>query len=199
VKSRLLAAVGIVAVLGAIACVLAAQTPASPAFEVASVKVRTAPAGVGPQSSPDRYTRTNASLRDLICEAINADRIRKGEPPPLPSGPDDLPVCSSTKRAIPSAGGITIRYRTSGTTSGEFAAWLSPYVGRKVVDRTELMGAFDFDVAFNPGGLAASAAPGDEPVSVFTALQEQLGLKLESTKGRVDVLVIDHVEHPTKD
>jgi hypothetical protein len=49
------------------------------------------------------------------------------------------------------------------------------------------MGMFDLDLAFSQDGLYASAAPGDEAVSIFTALQEQLGLKLESTTGPVDV------------
>jgi uncharacterized protein (TIGR03435 family) len=61
------------------------------------------------------------------------------------------------------------------------------------------MGEFDLDLAFNPGGLVASTAVGDEAVSIFTALQEQLGLKLESAREPVDVLVIDAAEQPTPD
>jgi uncharacterized protein (TIGR03435 family) len=57
-----------------------------------------------------------------------------------------------------------------------------------VVDRTGLTGVFDFDLTW-----AADAAPDSVDPSIFTALQEQLGLKLESTRGPIDVLVIDHV------
>ena len=62
------------------------------------------------------------------------------------------------------------------------------------------------DLQFNPEGLAGLAPPGlDRPTpindrpSIFTALQEQLGLKLDSTRGPVDVLVIDHAEQPNPD
>ena len=75
--------------------------------------------------------------------------------------------------------------------------------GRTVVDRTALTGAFDIDLTFSidtsPAAVATSPVAASNAPSVFTALQEQLGLKLESTRGPVDVLVIDHVEHPTED
>jgi len=70
---------------------------------------------------------------------------------------------------------------------------LSGILNRVVVDRTTLEGSFDFDLEWSPDQTAT-----DKP-SIFAALQEQLGLKLESTKGPVDVLVIDHVERPTED
>jgi len=65
-----------------------------------------------------------------------------------------------------------------------------------------LAGNFDLDLQWRPEPdkeepLDASL-PDSLPTSIFTALQEQLGLKLESTKGPVDALVIDHVEHPTE-
>lgn len=77
---------------------------------------------------------------------------------------------------------------------------LVPGVGRPVVDRTGLTGTFDIDLRWTPDSAFTdrnqSAAPlpsldGNEP-PLFTAIQEQLGLKLERTKGPVDVLVIDN-------
>ena len=79
----------------------------------------------------------------------------------------------------------------------------SRLVNRPILDRTGLAGSFDVDMQFNGDALAALnlpvgiARPPDtltEVPSFFTAVQEQLGLKLESTKGPVDVLVIHHVE-----
>jgi len=85
---------------------------------------------------------------------------------------------------------------------------LSPDVGRVVRDRTGLTGAFDLRIDYvpplllgaNPGSVVANPAAntGSGP-TLLTALQEQLGLKLEPAKGPVDVLVIDHVEALTPD
>lgn len=64
---------------------------------------------------------------------------------------------------------------------------------RVVVDRTGLTGRFDIELEWSADQIAT-----DRP-SIFTAVQEQLGLKLESTRGPVDVLVIDHIDRPTED
>jgi uncharacterized protein (TIGR03435 family) len=78
---------------------------------------------------------------------------------------------------------------------------LTPVVSRSVIDRTALAGTFDLDLEFAadqplpPGGNASIVAS----PSIFTAVQEQLGLKLEPTTGAVDVLVIESIERPTED
>jgi uncharacterized protein (TIGR03435 family) len=78
-------------------------------------------------------------------------------------------------------------------------------VGRMVLDQTGLGGAFDLDLEWTPDhtSLPGEASPGAPPTSegssIFTALQEQLGLRLDSRRGPADVLVIDHVERPTQD
>jgi uncharacterized protein (TIGR03435 family) len=81
--------------------------------------------------------------------------------------------------------------------------------GRTIIDRTGLTGAFDVHLKWAVETPTGSPAPGisDGPgialtpdltgPSIFTALQEQLGLKLESTKGPVEVLAIDRVEKPS--
>jgi uncharacterized protein (TIGR03435 family) len=82
-----------------------------------------------------------------------------------------------------------------------------PDVDRVVRDRTGLSGAFDialtfspaFPAAANPTAAAVANPANDSGPSLFTAVQEQLGLKLESTKGSVDVHVIDRVEQPSED
>jgi uncharacterized protein (TIGR03435 family) len=86
---------------------------------------------------------------------------------------------------------------------------LSMRLNRVVLDRTGLSGNFDIDLTWTPDqnqmpqGAPPPGAPDLPPIdpngpSIFTAVQEQLGLKLESTKGPVEVLVIDHVERPTE-
>jgi bla regulator protein blaR1 len=84
---------------------------------------------------------------------------------------------------------------------------LAPVLSRSVIDKTGLTGKYDFTLEYTPelgqlrlGPPGAPEDPGPPPdangPSLFTALQEQLGLKLESTKGQVEILVIDHAEKP---
>jgi uncharacterized protein (TIGR03435 family) len=74
--------------------------------------------------------------------------------------------------------------------------WILNYeVGRTVVDKTGLTGKYDFTLDYVPAKMAATG-DSDGP-SILTALQEQLGLKLEPVKAPMDVLVIDSVERPT--
>jgi uncharacterized protein (TIGR03435 family) len=74
-----------------------------------------------------------------------------------------------------------------------------PNVDRPIVDRTGLTGMIDFTLEFARPQLGQSGTPPDESLPSFaTALQEQLGLKLESQTGPVDSLVIDHVEEPSE-
>jgi uncharacterized protein (TIGR03435 family) len=86
-----------------------------------------------------------------------------------------------------------------------FVTGLSNWTDRLVFDHTGLAGTFDWDLQWMPESLApdlpnaVNDRPSDAGISLFTAVKEQLGLKLEPTKGPVDVLVIDHVEQPTPD
>ena len=138
--------------------------------------------------------RTGAGLRNVPDACAVAMKESIGSSPPLPrSGP---PPCSF--------GGPPGKLVGTGVTMAMFSNVLSGNVGRPVVDRTELAGSYDIELNFNPAS-AAQAPPGAPPgpsaiddtkPAIFTALQEQLGLKLESTRGPIDVLVIDRAERP---
>lgn len=67
-------------------------------------------------------------------------------------------------------------------------------LGRAVIDRTGLTGNFDFKLEWTPD----EARTDGEGASIFTALQEQLGLRLENTRGQVGIVVVDHLEKPTE-
>jgi uncharacterized protein (TIGR03435 family) len=90
-------------------------------------------------------------------------------------------------------------------TMTDLVLLLQKYVlDRPVVDQTGLTDRFDFTVKFTPDasqvppGLPPPPAADDAPPDLFTAFQQQLGLKLEQTKAQVDVLVIDKLEKPSE-
>lgn len=98
------------------------------------------------------------------------------------------------------AGAMTMRGH--GVTMGELASFLVPASGRMVQDRTGLSGLHDWELTYDRGPRPAAAgtpspSPGSPPLMV--ALEEQLGLKLESARGPVDVLVIDSAALPQPD
>ncbi|HEY5055276.1 MAG TPA: TIGR03435 family protein, partial [Acidobacteriaceae bacterium] len=76
---------------------------------------------------------------------------------------------------------------------------LSNEAGRTVVDKSGLTGKYNFTLSWRPAlEKAAADDAADSTPDLFTAIQEQLGLKLEPTKGPVEVLVIDHIERPAE-
>ena len=144
---------------------------------------------LGPQLSP--------STTD--CQAIFA-AARRGGGPPAPPAPGERPQCGMRiGPGVLAAGAFPL---------SQLATALSPMVQRIVIDRTGLTGAFDAELKWTPDQLPQGPAPPGAPPlpsidpngpSIFTALQEQLGLKLESVRGPVDVLVIESVSQPTPD
>jgi uncharacterized protein (TIGR03435 family) len=90
-------------------------------------------------------------------------------------------------------------------TLDTIATVLSRQLDRDVLNRTDLSGKYDFELDWTPDsgpcpvtdGTGAPTEPAVRP-SLFTAIQQQLGLRLESAKGPVEVLVIDHVERPSE-
>jgi uncharacterized protein (TIGR03435 family) len=104
------------------------------------------------------------------------------------------PNCETPDRASPCAmraGGGNLLM--SGKSIRYFANYLESLVQRRIDDQTGLSGDFDLTLAWSRG------ANDTERPEIFTALQEQLGLKLEPTRGPGKMLVIDHIEHPTAD
>lgn len=94
-----------------------------------------------------------------------------------------------------SAGPRMIRY--SSATLPELANQLSSYLGRQVIDKTELKGQFEIDLRFMPVDSPTSPDATETLPTIFTALQEQLGLKLDATHGPVEVIVVDKVDKPS--
>ena len=84
---------------------------------------------------------------------------------------------------------------TVGGSAAELAALLSRQLGTPVVDKTGLTGRYDFQLQWATDGKVTEPGSSDAvPASIFTAVEQQLGLKLEPLQAPSDVLVIDHVE-----
>ena len=77
------------------------------------------------------------------------------------------------------------------------ATFVTVSAGRLIEDRTGLTGNYEYRLVYQPD-TGRPPDPGDERPNVFTALQEQLGLKLEPARGFVSVLIVDHIERPTE-
>jgi len=130
--------------------------------------------------------------RELPVYALSVARsgAKLKESPPDPS----LPAGAKSGGRTGMSSGRIVAQRT---TLSELAAMLGVQLGRNVIDRTGLNAAYDFTLQWTPNSVAsAGPVPTDAPPSIFTAVQEQLGLKLESAKAPVPVLVIDHIDKP---
>ncbi len=94
------------------------------------------------------------------------------------------------------SGGKASAITATGATIGQFTKTLRVLLDRPVIDRTGISGRFDMHVRFSE--VAPEVAASDpNSVSIFDALQDQLGLKLESGRGPIETLVIDHIERPS--
>jgi uncharacterized protein (TIGR03435 family) len=97
-------------------------------------------------------------------------------------------------------------FEANGIPVSGLANQLSQALGRSVIDKTELTGNYDFKLDWTPDENQPGIRPaGDHPASapadgtsIFAAVQEQLGLKLEGSKGPVEILVVDRVEKATE-
>jgi uncharacterized protein (TIGR03435 family) len=121
---------------------------------------------------------------------------------PAPFDFDAPPQCGQR-------GGGFGRLRGGGMTMADFAAMISGPAQRVVIDKTGLAGYYDLALTYTPApdqlpqGPAPPGAPPPPPIdpngpNFFTAIQEQLGLKLENQRGPVDVVVIDSIQQPTE-
>lgn len=143
-------------------------------------------------------------LPESSCVPLKADGT---VPLPPPSGqlggPARGPCGLSWVRVSPTG----VRISGNQVPMGELTRVLSLVMGRNVVDKTGFRGTFDLDLRFVPDQAAAGVLPlpgaptapaTTRGPTVFTALEEQLGLDLDSGRGPVEVMVIDHIEKPYK-
>jgi uncharacterized protein (TIGR03435 family) len=159
-----------------------------------------AKADIGDQMKSLTSDQGNELKRRMI-QALLADRFQlklHQETRSLPAY--DLVVAKGGSKLQPtqskgkSIGTGRTHFNGEGLTMTTIAEELSKIAGRVVVDKTGLTDRYDLKLRWTPDDAVASDT---DPPTLFTAIQEQLGLKLEHAKEPVPVLVIDHVDQPT--
>ena len=140
--------------------------------------------------------RLGPQLRPAAADcAARAAAARAGTPPPVSSGPPGPGSCGTSMNPVSVRGG--------GATMAMLASLLEGPAKRLVIDRTGLAGNWDLEVNYTPDrtqlppGVELPSSIDPNGPSLFTALEEQLGLKLRPARGPVEVLVVDSVQQPT--
>jgi uncharacterized protein (TIGR03435 family) len=127
--------------------------------------------------------------------------LTKGGPKFKPSPPPTIDPDNPTANKRPSGTWIRNQDLTAtAITMDGFADTLANQLNRTVIDKTGLTGEYDLSLKWTPDPLLNNPddnGAADHPPNLFTALQEQLGLKLDASKGPVETLVVDHAEQPT--
>ena len=128
-----------------------------------------------------KLTRTNVDCDAIAEEAI---ALRGGAPPPMKAG--ESPPCSI---GLSGLGQLSVRSKPM----TDVVRVLSQLTEHVVVDATGIAGGVDFDLSWSPDQAGDATGP-----SIFTAVQEQLGLKLEPRKAPLEALVVDGIEPPSE-
>lgn len=128
--------------------------------------------------------------------------IAKGGPKLKKSSPEELAkdAAAFLQSQPPKVSGSSdgLHAEQNGASMANVADLVSRIVHSPVIDKTELTGRYDFKLDYSPEVAELATTRGSEQApNIFTALQEQLGLKLESGKGSVDVIVIDDITQPS--
>jgi uncharacterized protein (TIGR03435 family) len=141
----------------------------------------------------DRFQlKIHREMRDLpvfeLAAAKNGAKLEEA----ADCGPSEL-KCGLMTTALTGGGMVKTARRVSMARFAEYLAALPDWagIGRPVLDRTGLTGLYDFSFEFATG-------PNSTAPSIFTALEQELGLKLESRREPVEMLVVDHVERPSE-
>ncbi len=147
----------------------------------------------------DQFRNMAPMVQSMLEDRFKLQLHHETQPMPtyalVVAKPNVLRLSTTDCRATPDKcriESIPGHYSAVSLRMNDLLIFLSNAVERVVTDRTGLQGSYDIDIDW-------AAEPGSDKPSIFTAVQEQLGLKLEFERAPVDVVVIDHIERPTED
>lgn len=140
---------------------------------------------------PDQGVPRGLTRISTDCLALAAARRRGETPPDPPLTPSGQPPCAGKF----GPGGLVV---TTGMSLQRLAQSIQGATGRPWIDKTGLTGDYEFTLRYSSPRAGAAPDP-DAPPDLFTALREQLGLKLEPTRLATNYLVIEHIDRPTPD
>jgi uncharacterized protein (TIGR03435 family) len=160
--------------------------------------------------APTSNDDVRAMLQNLLAERFGLRSHREQRELPMYAlvvaredrrlGPQLVPVDTDCAIAQCNAFVTTSFFRASGTLLSGFVQQLEMILHEPIVDRTGLTGRFNIDVRWAPQGdrgIDPADATVEQRAAIFTALPEQLGLRLQPIRGPVDVIVIDSLGRPT--
>jgi uncharacterized protein (TIGR03435 family) len=139
---------------------------------------------------PDGRLGPDIRLSTIDCDAVSAANLA-GRPVEGARPANGAPPCG-----LSAGGGIL---RIGGMPMAAVARTLAGAAGRVIVDKTGLTGAYELTLRYAGQAVNGTERPSEELPSIFTAVQEQLGLKLEADRAPLQLVVIDRIERPTED
>jgi uncharacterized protein (TIGR03435 family) len=175
-----------------------------------------------PENAPPPFDAVRVMVRSLLQDRFKIAAhmedqqgdtwnfvVAKGGPKMKQADPANRPGCKPSQAAPTTSGTPMLEYLCQNTTMAQLLDGIrnvaGGYVDRPAVDMTGLKDAYDFTIRWTPrnallnsGDGSASAADPSGGISFFDAVEKQLGIRMESGKQKISVLVIDHVEQPTE-
>lgn len=158
--------------------------------------------------APDGVTRDIAMLRTLLTDRFRLRAHTETRQIPVYGlvlaredrrfGPQLRPSTLDCAAIRCTASVLAGKIRTNGYSMAQVAQLLTDNVDRMVIDRTALTGVYDLELTWTPDNGAADVVTRDAP-GLFTAVVEQLGLRLQPAVGPVDIFVLDSIERPKED
>jgi uncharacterized protein (TIGR03435 family) len=163
-------------------------------FDIAA-KTETTSTPAQPQDLEAKLKLVRTRLQSLLADRFQVRAHKATKEMPVYSlvvakGGPKLEASTTNTGSVTGAG----QFVCSHSSMDDLASLLTGQMDRMVIDQTKLTGSYKFTLNWTPD---ESPNPNPDLPSVFTALQEQLGLKLVPTKGPVEMLVIDHIEKPS--